>query len=374
MPDAGREVIWEPSVERVAQSRIVDYLTWLRSTTGLTFKDYESLWRWSVNDLSAFWQSVWDYFEVQGERADRVLGGAPMPWTQWFPGARLNYAAHVFRHAREDQPALVAIAEDRPARTLTWAELQRQAASVAASLDDLGVKPGDRIVSCLPNIPEAISAFLGAASRGAVWSSCAPEFGAPSMLDRFRQIEPKVLFVSNGYRFGGKCIDRRAVIQQLRAGLPTVEHAIHVPYPEDDANGPLAGAISWDRIAGHAATWAPTLLAFDHPLWVLYSSGTTGLPKAIVHGHGGILLEHLKAHGLHLDLGLSDRFFWFTSTGWTMWNLLVSGLLMGATLVLYDGNPAYPTLDVLWTMAERARVTVFGGSASFFSGCMQGGL
>lgn len=365
------KILWRPPADKAASTTLARYQLWLERERGLKFADYESLWLWSTANLEAFWQSVWDFFGVKGERSDHVLDSRTMPFAKWFPGARLNYAAHLLS-LDDDGETIVALAEDGPTRTLSRSALRQQAASVAARLTSMGVVPGDRVAAYLPNIPETVVGFAAAASIGAVWTSCSPEFGAPSVLDRFRQVEPKILITADGYRYRGAAVDRRSVVELLRTGLPSVEHVIHVPYPMDA--GVITGAIPWGDVAGSAADWSPVPVAFDHPLWILYSSGTTGLPKPIVHGHGGMLLEHLKSHGLHLNLRKSDTFFWFTSTGWVMWNLLAAGLLMGSRIVLFDGDPAYPTLDVLWAMAERLGINVFGASASLYSSCMKAGM
>ncbi|HEY6780008.1 MAG TPA: acetoacetate--CoA ligase, partial [Thermoleophilaceae bacterium] len=288
----------------------------------------------------------------------RVLGSHEMPGAQWFPGARLNYAEHVFLRARPGAPAIVHATESLPLAEVSWDELRDQVGRCAAGLRRLGVGPGDRVAAYLPNVPETVVAFLACASIGAVWSSCAPEFGVPTVIDRFAQIEPKLLLAIEGYRYGGKDFDVRERIERLREGIPSLEHTITLES-------------GWDELLSEPAELTFEQLAFDHPLWVLYSSGTTGLPKAIVQGQGGILLEHLKMLGLHHDLGPGDRFFWFTTTGWMMWNLLVGGLLAGATIVLYDGQP---DPQGLWGFAERAEVTCFGTSAGFIGACMKAGV
>lgn len=360
------------------------YMDWLRVTRGLPFSRYDELWTWSVTDLEAFWASIWDFFQVHSHRPyRRVLSGRTMPGARWFEGAELNYAEHVFLRRRSG-PAVIAHAEGRPSRTVSYDELHRQVASVAAGLRRLGVGRGDRVVAYIPNILEAVVAFLATASLGAIWSSCPPEFGIQSVVDRFQQIEPKVLIAADGYTYGGRAYPRLEEIAQLRAQLPTVEHVVLVPHldpsghgfvPSDRKQGPDTGrAVPWRDLLGISAPWEPEPVPFDHPLWILFSSGTTGLPKAIVQGHGGILLEHLKALSLHLDLKAEERFFWFTTTGWMMWNFLVSGLLIGTTIVLYDGSPAYPDLGALWRLAAQERINYFGTSAPFILSCMRAGL
>jgi acetoacetyl-CoA synthetase len=376
--DAGErgEKLWEPSAEAVERSQMTAYMRWLAAERDLDFEgDYEQLWRWSVSEIDAFWRSIWDYFEVRAAAEPRVvIGDRSMPGAEWFPGATLNYAEHLFRDRDPDALAIQHASELRELGSLSWGELRDQVAALAAGLRELGVEPGDRVCAYLPNIPEAIVAFLATASIGATWSSCSPDFGARSVADRFAQIEPKVLFCVDGYRYGGKDFDRLDVVAGLQAEMPGLEHTVVLPYlhPSPDLSR-LDGARAWDELAqaGAGADLEFAQVGFDHPLWVLYSSGTTGLPKAIVHGHGGILLEHLKKLNLHVDARGGDRVFWFTTTGWMMWNFLVSALLTPASIVLYDGNPGHPDMDVLWDLAERAGITCFGTSASYIAACMK---
>jgi acetoacetyl-CoA synthetase len=294
-----------------------------------------------------------------------------MPGAEWFPGARLNYAEHLFRGRDDGALAIQHAGELRELGQWTWGELREQTERIAAGLRRLGVGPGDRVVAYIPNIPEAIAAFAACASIGATWSSCSPDFGARSVIDRFAQIEPKVLLAVDGYRYGGKDFDRRAVLDTVRAEMPSLEHTVVLPYLDA---GPVDDAMAWDELVAEREPLAYEPLAFDHPLWVLYSSGTTGLPKPIVHGQGGILLEHLKKLHLHLDAQEGDRLFWFTTTGWMMWNFLAGALLTPASIVLYDGNPGTPDLGVLWDLAERAGITCFGTSASYIASCMKAGV
>jgi acetoacetyl-CoA synthetase len=372
------ELLWSPSQERVQASTLTRYTRWLQETRGLSFDDYEALWRWSVDELEDFWASIWDFCEVRAAAPyERVLGSREMPGAQWFPGARLNYAEHVFAHARGSEPAIVARSETRDDVTVTWDELRARVARTAAGLRALGVGPGDRVVAYLPNVPETVVAFLATASLGAIWSSAAPEFGARSVIDRFAQIEPKVLLTVDGYRYGGKDFDRLETVAGLQAEMPTLERTVVLPYLDPglshergDLDG-LRDAMTWDQLLAFEDELRFEAVPFDHPLWVLYSSGTTGLPKAIVQGHGGILLEQLKKGFLHLDVGPGDRMFWFTTTGWMMWNFLVGTLLTGATIVLYDGNPGHPDMDVLWRFADEAGITCFGTGASYVAGCMK---
>jgi acetoacetyl-CoA synthetase len=372
------EKLWEPPAELVERARMTEYMRWLAAERGLELDGYDDLWRWSVDDLEGFWSSIWDFFEVQADGGyDRVLGSREMPGAEWFAGARLNYAEHVFAGKDDAETAILHASELRDLGGLSWGELRTRVAAVAAALRELGIGPGDRVVAYLPNIPEAIVAFLAGASIGAVWSSCSPDFGPASVIDRFAQIEPKVLFTVDGYRYGGKDFDRRDTIAELQAAMPSLVRTVVLPYldPEPDLSA-LRDATTWDELlaAGDGAELAFERVPFDHPLWVLYSSGTTGLPKAIVQGQGGILLEHLKKLHLHVDAHPGDRLFWFTTTGWMMWNFLVSGLLTRAAIVLYDGSPGYPDMSVLWELAARAGVTMFGTSASYIAACMKAGV
>jgi acetoacetyl-CoA synthetase len=356
-------IVWTPSEERIASATITRYRQWLNETRGLQLESYADLWQWSVDDLEAFWGSIWEFFEVEAsEPYERVLTSREMPGAHWFPGARLSYAEHVFRGRRDDDVAIRHASELRPLGEWTWAELRASAGAIAAALREAGVVAGDRVAAYLPNIPETIAAFLGCASIGATWSSCAPEFGVRSVVDRFAQIEPKVLLAVDGYRYGGRDFDRSEPLAALRRELPTVQRTLVLPY--------LAGG-DWEL---EPAELEFAQLPFDHPLWVLYSSGTTGLPKAIVHGQGGILLEHLKKLRLHLDAREADRLFWFTTTGWMMWNFLVGGLLSDASIVLFDGNPAHPDLGTLWDLADAAGITCFGTSAGYVASCQKAGM
>ena len=353
------------------------YVAWLASERDLRFDDYDALWRWSVDEPGVFWQSIWDFFEVMAHaQPTTALADPSMPGARWFPGATLNYAEHALRLPGRGADDIVVMgrSQTRAPSTLTAVELRDAVARCRAGLLRLGVRRGDRVAAFLPNIPEAIVGLLATASLGAIWSSCAPEFGIRAVIDRFGQIEPRVLVAMDGYRYGDKAIDRRAEVAEIRAALPSVEATVVVPYLDHATAGAIPGAISWSDLLAKPAPLAFEAVPFDHPLYILYSSGTTGLPKPIVHGHGGITLEHLKALGLHTDLGPEDRFCWFTTTGWMMWNYLVSGLLVGATVVTFDGNPAWPDLGGLWRLAAETRTTYLGTSAPYLMACCKAGL
>ncbi len=361
MADHSPMLLWTPSADRIERAAITAFAR----TQGLS-GDYDELWRWSVDDIERFWASVWDYFEVDGDY-ERVLGSRQMPGAEWFPGTEVSYAAHIFGGKADAAVAIRHASETRELAELSWGELREQTARIRAGLIGLGVEPGDRVVAYLPNIPETVAAFLACASLGAVWSSAAPEFGARSVIDRFAQIEPKVMLAIDGYRYGGKDFDRGATVSEIAAGIPSLEKVVRLGYLDgsgwqDGFLGPTDSALEFER------------LPFEHPLWILYSSGTTGLPKAIVHSQGGILLEHLKKMHLHLDAQPSDRVFWFTTTGWMMWNFLVGVLLTRASIVLFDGNPGHPGLERLWDLAAEAAITTFGTSAAFLSSCMKEGV
>ncbi|WKL18080.1 acetoacetate--CoA ligase [Comamonas testosteroni] len=368
------------------------YQNWLRETRGLSFADYDALWRWSTSDLDAFWQSIWDYFDLQSPTPhSAVLASNTMPGAQWFPGAQVNYVQQVLRHVQPahaaGMPAVISRNEQGLQRELSWPELQRQVAALALHLRAQGVAKGDRVAAYLPNIPEAIVAFLACASLGAIWSLCAPDMGTHAVLDRFQQIAPKALIAVDGVHYAGKDIDRREVLQELRQGLPSVQHVVLVPNLNTSIK--IADTADYTSVTARndadTAAFEPEWLAFDHPLWIVYSSGTTGLPKPIVHGHGGMVLVALQLKGLHNDIGCSyepnswgERYHWYSSTGWVMWNAQVSGLLGGTTCVIFDGSPGgskdKPDWGTLWRFAAETGVTSFGSGAAFYANCMKAGI
>jgi len=367
------EPLWRPSPERVARAHITAFLSWLERERGLSFPDFEALWNWSVSDLEGFWDALWHFLGIHASRPyERVLGARAMPGAEWFVGARLNLVDQVFRHVTDTRPAIVAGDESGALREVAWSELRGQVAALASSLRALGVMPGDRVVAILPNVPQTIIAFLACASVGAIWSVCSPDMGPVAVLDRFRQIEPKVLIAADGYRYAGRTFDRAAVLAEIRAALPSLQHTILVPLLREQVDA--AGMLAWADLVRGPSDLHTEPVAADHPLWVVYSSGTAGLPKAIVHGHAGVLAEMLKGVHLHRDIGPDDRFFWYTTTGWIMWNVQVSGLLAGATVVLYDGHPATPDLHALWRFVERVGATFFGAGAAYFANCIKAGI
>jgi acetoacetyl-CoA synthetase len=364
------QLLWTPSAERVEGTRLTEFTRWAQRRTGRRFPDYESLWRWSTTEIEEFWRAIWDFFDVQASAPPTATlesrttpdGKRIVPGARWFPGARLNFAEHILRNERPGQPALLYADETSPLRELPWDEFTRQVRAVATHLRARGIEPGDRVVAYLPNVPQAMVAMVAAASIGAIWAGVSPDFGARGALDRLGQLEPAVLLVADGYRYGGKDFDRRAEVAEIVAGLPTLREVVHVPVlgleqPGTPWGDVVEGPVGEDFVCEQ--------VPFDHPLWVLFSSGTTGLPKAIVHGHGGILLEQLKGLSFHQGLRPGDRAFFFTTTGWMMWNFLVSMLLLGVTPVLYDGNPSHPDVEVLWRIAQDSRAQLFGASPTF---------
>ncbi|MFD8972744.1 acetoacetate--CoA ligase [Streptomyces sp. NPDC059593] len=380
------EILSTPGPRARDESEIGRYLRWLEAERGLSFPDYDSLWQWSVTDLDGFWSSIWEFFDVRPHTPPTAtLGRRSMPDTEWFPGATLNYAEHALgREGSAEDAAAVAVVAHSQTRApveLTFGELREQVARARAGLLRLGVRKGDRVVAYLPNIPETLVAFLATASIGAVWAACAPEFGPRSVVDRFAQLEPKVLLAVAGYRYGERDVDRRTEVAEIAAGLPTVERVVHVPY------GPnaLPDALGWAELLADPASGTGTgpgpveplsfePVPFDHPLFVLFSSGTTGIPKAIVHRHGGILLEHLKNNALSWDLKPGDRMLWFSTTAWMLWNTLVSALLVRASIVMIDGNPVHPELREQWRIAAATGATLMGVSPGYLMACRKAGV
>ena len=376
------DLLWTPAPDRVERANVTAFTRWLAAERGHDFGDYQALWQWSVTDLDGFWQAVWDYCGVRASApAAAVLGARAMPGADWFPGARLNYAEHVLRSERPGQDALYYQSETVPLTGLPWPDLANSVRVLATRLRDMGVRPGDRVASCMPNTPQTAIAMLAATSIGAIWTSCSPDFGWRGVSDRFGQLAPKVLLCVDSYRYNGQDYDRTAELEQIIARLPGLEHVIGV-------RGPLGAAVPGVPGAGRARTWDELMdhppvpaagfrfeqVPFGHPLWILFSSGTTGLPKALTHSHGGILIEQLKLLTFHNDLSAGMRMFFYTTAGWMMWNFLVSSLLLGVRPLLYDGHPGYPRPDVLWEMAQNARVNFFGASPAYVDLMSRAGL
>ena len=371
MTDA-RPVLWTPTAERAQTSSMAQFIRWLEQTRGLTFETYNDLWEWSVGDLDAFWLAVWDYFEIgPGQNVSTVLAERKMPGAVWFPDNRVNYAERMLRYVSEtpNKTALIVQSETTGRRELTWAELGQAVASVASRLKQMGVGQGDRVVAILPNTEASFVAALATASLGAIWSLCAPDMGHTAILDRFRQIEPKVLIAQDGYVHAGKTIDRRDIVKIISDGLATLEHRVVLPVVGDVPEN----AVAWDSMLSEPAPLDFAQVPFDHPLWIVYSSGTTGTPKPIVHGHGGVLLEGAK-QSLHMDLSGEDRFCWLTSSGWIMWNCQFAALARGATVALFDGAPNHPDMMEIWRFAARERLSYFGAGAAFFAACAKAGI
>ena len=370
------EVIWQPTAERLARARIGKFTEWLRAEKQLHFDGYEALWRWSVADPDAFWAALVEHFDLplEGERTP-VLADRSMPGARWFPRTRTNYVRQIFRHSTAERPAIIFRNEAGQRDEVSWARLEGEVAALAQWLRGQGVVAGDRVVGYLPNIPQAVVAFLATASIGAVWSLCSPEMGVTAVVDRFRQIEPKVLIAVDGYQWSGKACDRSDVLARIMGELPSLQRLVLVPYLDPSADpARFAKGVAWSDTLRSGAALRVDTVPFDHPLWVVYSSGTTGLPKAIVHGHGGILIEHVKTLALHNDVYETDRFHWFTTTGWVMWNLNVAALLVGATMCVYDGNPAWPDYSTLWRFCGELDIDFFGAGAAFFSLCEKNGV
>ena len=374
------ELLWTPGPDRIRRANVTALADWLARERGRQLADYRTLWRWSVEDLEGFWQALWDYFGIESSAPHtRVLGRRSMPGAEWFPGARLNYAQHVLRRERAGGAVLLHLSETRPLSALPWTTLGNQVRTLATALRALGVQPGDRVVAWMPNIPETMAAMLATTAIGATWACCSPDFGERGTLDRLAQLAPKVLFSVDGYRYGGKAFDRRSQLRDIASSLTSLEHLIYLPHLDpEDTTLPLPSARHWRTLLEGPAL-APgefeyAQVPFDHPLWTLFSSGTTGLPKPIVHGHGGILLENLKNATFHFDLHPDDRVFFFTTSGWMLWNFITSTPLAGAVPVLYDGHPAYPAPDALWRMADEAGVASFGASPTYVEQLKRSGI
>jgi acetoacetyl-CoA synthetase len=379
------DLLWTPSPERVANSRLTAFMNWLRTERGRTFDNYTQLWQWSVTDLDGFWQAIWDYFKIEASAPPTsVLGNRKMPGAEWFPGARLNFAQHVLRNEKPGETAQLFVTERTPLTSVSWDEFAGTVRVLATQLRSMGVKPGDRVAAYLPNAPQAMMAMLATTSVGAIWASVSPDFGSRGVLDRLSQLTPKVLFCVDGYQYGGKPFNRKAELAGIIQGLTTLEHVIYLPYldsndrtPPVAANGTAKGVL-WGDLLNHppvsAAEFKFEQVPFQHPLWILFSSGTTGLPKAIVHSHGGILIEQLKACSFHMDLGPGDRLFFNTTTGWMMWNFLSSSMLVGTVPVLYDGNPSHPDQYTIWRLVQDAQVTLCGSSPTYVDMMAKNGI
>ncbi|MGP4066721.1 acetoacetate--CoA ligase [Oceanobacillus sp. M65] len=368
-------LLWEPQDNQKEMAAVTTYMNWLRKHKELDFHDYHALWKWSVDETEDFWESLWTYFQIKSSTPyQSVLSSHAMPGAKWFTGSSINYAQHIFNERKNNAAAILHSSENRPTASITWGELERDTRAFQQTLRSSGIKKGDRVVAYVPNIYESVVAFLATSSLGAIWSSASPDFGTESVMDRFQQIEPKVMITVDGYRYNGKEFNRLEVVENLQRALPTLETTITIPYLNKTADmSKLKNSIPWKKAItlDESLPFTFEQVEFNDPLWILFSSGTTGKPKPIVQSQGGILLEHLKAMTFHMDLSEDDRFFWYTTTGWMMWNFLIGGLLVGSTIVLYDGSPTFPDKKSLWKFAEDTKTTVFGTSASFITACMK---
>ncbi|MFL2827236.1 MAG: acetoacetate--CoA ligase [Paracoccaceae bacterium] len=368
-----RKVLWRPSEERANSSSMKKYINWLHENHSLEFSSYDEFWNWSINDLSFFWQTIWDYFELKSEtKFDKILEEEKMPGACWFPGASINFVDEIFRYADKfpDKLSVSSVSETFGEETLTWAELKTKTGSLAAELRRLGIKKGDRVVAVLPNTPHALISFYATASIGAIWSLCAPDMGEVAILDRFRQIEPKILICQSGYIYAEKFIDKTIAIKNLIRELPSLKNTIVVKAPNHET---IDGVSDWDIITNEVEEVKVEIVPFNHPLWIVYSSGTTGNPKPIVHGHGGILVEMTK-QSLHMDLDDQDHFCWLTSSGWIMWNVQSMALLRGSSVAMFDFAPNHPDMMEVWRRVDAEKLTYFGAGAAFFSSCMKVGI
>ena len=369
------QVLWEPSSEIKERSNISKYMQWLERERKLEFKNYGDLHEWSVNHLSDFWESIYEYFGVKSAGTHRyvVSDESKVFGVDWFSGAEVNYAREIFKNRNPAKTVIIFRNEKGEKRSISWGELSRETSAIATSLKSMGVRKGDRVAAMVPNIPEAVVGLLATSSLGAVWSSCSPDFGVPSIVDRFSQIKPRVLIGVDGVQYNSRKYEKLDVMKSLQQSLPSVEKTILIEGTSDFSKK-LENAVSWSDLQDSPSNLSFEPVPFSSPLWILYSSGTTGLPKPLVHSHGGILLEHLKVLSLHQNVKLEDRFFWYTTTGWMMWNYLVSGLLLDSTIILYDGNPLYPNPDTLWQIAQETDMTIFGTSAAYVGACMKAGI